>query len=117
MAHKPKWQCPNCVKNLPRELRPLQEDLPWLRDVAPLLAGAQQVFRCPYCSIVWRQSVDAVTSIEVTVLGLFRSDVDRLQRLPTGFKAAPLKPQQGRPLSALPKIKPPGHRGRLMKRD
>ena len=117
MANKAKLRCPNCERNLPSGLRHLDEGLPWLRNVARMLVAGQQVFRCPYCSFVWKQSVGTDTRIEVTPLGFYRSDVERLQRLPTGFKPASLEPEQAKPLPQLLIIKSHDRRGRLKKRD
>src|ERR1035437_9226071 len=98
MAHKANLRCPNCVRILPRKLPQLNEGLPWLLDVAQLSHSGQQIFRCPYCALVWRQSVGPVTGVEVTALGLYRSDSNRLQCLPTGFKPVFHKPEQTPPL-------------------
>ena len=115
--HKAKIRCPNCVRNLPRGLRQLDEGVLWLRNVAQLLVAGQQVFRCLYCSFVWRQSVGPLARIKVTPLGLYRSDSNRLQRLPTGFKPALLEPEQVRPLPPLPGMKSLDRRGRSNKRN
>ena len=117
MVHKKKLRCPNCVRNLPRGLTHLNEGLPCLRVVAHMLSAGPQVSRCPYCCFVWKQSVGTVTRIEVTALGFYRSDTDRPQRLPTGFKPASLEPEQGRPLPPLPGMKSYESRGRPKKRD
>ena len=57
-----------------------------------LLAAGDQAFRCLYCSCVWKHLVGQASNIEITPLGFYSLDSNRLQPLPTGFKPYVPKP-------------------------
>jgi len=87
MAARMKLRCPNCVRVLPPGLCPLEAGLPWLRKVAVFLGEGQLVYQCPHCSLVWKQ-LASIDKPDITPLGFYRQDLQQLQGLPTGFKAA-----------------------------
>ena len=89
MAAQMKLRCPNCVRVLPPGLCPLKAGLPWLRKVAVFLGEGQLVYQCPHCSLVWKQ-LASIDKADITPLGFYRQDLQQLQGLPTGFKAASL---------------------------